>query len=298
MQWKKIGKALLYPHIAVIATLTPIAVTLLILSAVLWDTGSVASIISYVISAYTLTVWCFRVPRVIEFWGRFRAENKYMIRWRSDARLRVKVSLYGTLAWNSLYGALQLWLGLYHHTFWFASLGVYYVCLAAMRYFLLGHTRRHAPGEERRVELLKYRNCGWVLLFMSLALSLITFFMVYWGRTFVHHMITTIAMAAYTFTSLTFAIINLVRYRKYDSPVFSAAKAISLAAALVSMLTLESTMLTVFGDGTMSKAEVQWMLGASGAAICAFVVGMAIYMIARGIENLKQYKTHKEEQNG
>ena len=133
---------------------------------------------------------------------------------------------------------------------------------------------------------------------MSLALSLITFFMVYLGRTFVHHMITTIAMAAYTFTSLTFAIINLVRYRKYDSPVFSAAKAISLAAALVSMLTLESTMLTVFGDGTMSKSDVQWMLGASGGAICAFVVGMAINMIAHGIKNLKQYKTNKEEQNG
>ena len=296
MSWKKIVKAFLYPHAAVAIALIPVATVFLVCSMVFLGTESLISIISYVLAAYTLTVWCFRIPRIIEFWARFRNENKYMIRWRSDARLRVKVSLYGTLAWNSLYGALQLWLGIYHHTFWFASLGIYYVCLAAMRYFLLGHTRRHAPGEERRVELLKYRNCGWVLLFMSLALSLIVFFMVYWNRTFVHHMITTIAMAAYTFTSLTFAIINLVRYRKYDSPVFSAAKVISFAAALVSMLTLESTMLTVFGDGSMSDTERGWMLGATGGAVCTAVIAMAVFMIVQGIKKLKQI--NKEEQNG
>ena len=70
------------------------------------------------------------------------------------------------------------------------------------------------------------------------------------NRTFHHHEITTIALAAYTFTSLTFAIINTVKYRKYHSPVYSASKAISLASACVSLLTLESTMLTTFGNET------------------------------------------------
>lgn len=296
MDFKKTGKALLFPHIAVLLILTPISAAYLVCSMVFVGTESPISIISYVLAAYTLTVWCFRIPQLIEFWKRFKAENKYIIRWRADAHLRVKISLYGTLGWNCLYGILQLWLGFYHSTFWFYSLGAYYICLAAMRYFLLGYTRRHCPGEKFKSELRKYRNCGWVLLAMSLALSLIVFFMVYWNRTFKHHMITAIAMAAYTFTSFTFAIINVVRYKKYNSPVFSAAKMISFAAALVSMLTLESTMLTAFSDGTMSEPERKWLLGATGGVVCALVIAMAVYMIVHGTLTLSQY--NKEVQNG
>ena len=82
---------------------------------------------------------------------------------------------------------------------------------------------------------------------MNLAHSLIVFFMVYWNRTFYHHMIITIALVGYTFFTFTFAIVNLVRYRKYKSPVYSSAKIISLIAGAVSMLTLETAMLTTFG---------------------------------------------------
>jgi hypothetical protein len=138
-------------------------------------------------------------------------------------------------------------------------------------------------------ELVKYRFCGIVLLVMNLALSLIIFFMVYWGRTFEHHMITAIAMAAYTFTAFTTAIINVIRYRKYNSPVFSASKAISFAAACVSMLTLTSTMLTTFSDGTMDAFTQKMMLGSVGCAVSVVVVTMAIYMIIQSTKKLKQF---------
>jgi hypothetical protein len=163
-----------------------------------------------------------------------------------------------------------------------------------MRFFLARHTTRNAPGEKMESELKKYRACGVIFLVMNLALVLIIFFMIYWNRTFEHHMITAIAMAAYTFTSLTNAIINVVKYRKYNSPVFSASKAISLAAALVSMLTLESTMLTAFGDGTMSVIEQKWMLGATGGVISLLIVVTAIYMIVVGTKKLKQLKIEVE----
>ena len=139
-----------------------------------------------------------------------------------------------------------------------------------------------------REELLKYRACGAVFLLMNLALALIVFFMIYWNRTFEHHMITAIAMAAYTFTAFTVAIVNIVKYRKYNSPVFSASKAISFAAACVSMLTLASTMLTTFGDGTMGSIEQKIMLGSIGFAVSAVVVAMAITMIVQGTKKLKK----------
>ena len=297
MNWRKIGKSLLFPHIAILLVLLPVATVLLVYSMVFIGTETVIAYISYVLAAYTLMVWCFRIPWVIRYIKSFKNENKYAQMWLTDTRLRVNVSLYGSLLWNTAYAVFQLGLGFWHHTFWYYSLAGYYICLAIMRFFLVRHTRKHNAGERMREELIKYRNCGIAFLLMNLALSLMVFFMVYWNRTFEHHEITTIAMAAYTFGSMTMAIMNVVKYRKYNSPVYSASKAISLAAACVSMLTLESTMLTTFSDGTMTLTDRRIILGATGVAVCAFIIAMAIYMIVQSSKKLKLLRT-EEFSNG
>lgn len=286
MDLKKICRAILFPHIAIMLILLPIAITYLVYSLVFLETTSLVVIPSYVLAFYTLVVWSLQTPRLIKSLKRFKAENKYARRWQDDPRLRVNISLYGSLMWNTAYALLQLGMGFWHHTFWFYSLAGYYLCLAVMRFFLAQYTIRHKPGEKMREELLRYRLCGWIFLLMNLALALMVFFMVYWNRTFRHHQITTIALAAYTFTSFTMAIINIVKYRKLGSPVFSASKAISLASACVSMLTLEATMLTTFG-GTMDALTRNLFLGCTGGVICVFVIMMAVYMISQSSKKLK-----------
>jgi hypothetical protein len=294
MNWKRIGKALLFPHTAILLILLPVATVFLVYSMIFMGTESAVAIVSYVLAAYTLTVWCIQIPRLIRIIKRFKAENRYARRWQDDPQLRVNASLYGTLIWNTAYALLQLGMGLWHKSFWFGSLSGYYISLAVMRFFLVRYTRHHKPGEEMLTELRKYRACGIVFLIMNLALALMIFFMVYWNRTFHHHEVTTIAMAAYTFTSLTMAIINTVKYRKYNSPVYSASKAISLASACVSMLTLESTMLTTFGTDTMDLGSRKLMLGLSGGAISAFIIAMAVYMIVQATKKINIIQLRKE----
>lgn len=296
MDWKKLGKAILFPHIALMIILIPIATVFLVYSMVFVGTESVLAIISYVLAAYTLTVWCFKIPRIIRFFKNFKNENKYARRLIDDERLRVNISLYGSLIFNVAYAALQLWLGFYHSSFWFYSIAVYYISLAVMRLFLARYTTKNRAGDSMRAELVRYRACGWVFLVMNLALTLMIFFMLYWNRTFVHHEITTITMAAYTFTAFTVAIVNMIRYRQYNSPVYSASKAISFAAACVSMLTLTSTMLTTFGDGTMDVVANKIMLGTIGFGVSAVVIAMAISMIIIGTKKLKRLKESTDGQ--
>ena len=57
MDWKKLAKALLFPHIAIMILLLPIATVLLVGSMVFIGTESPVAIVSYVIAAYTLAVW-------------------------------------------------------------------------------------------------------------------------------------------------------------------------------------------------------------------------------------------------
>jgi len=300
MDLKRIGKALLFPHILIMLVLVPLSTVLLVFSIVFIGTESPIAYVSYVLSAYTLTVWCFKIPYLIKSFKKFKEKNRFYLRWKNDIRLKVKVSLYGSLVWNTAYGSFLLWLGFYHRTFWFYSLAAYYISLAFMRFFLVRYTRRYTAGEKLYEEFKGYRNCGFVFLIMNLALSLIIFFMVYWNRTFVHHEITTIAMAAYTFTSFTMAIINLIKYRKYKSPVYSASKMISFASACVSMLTLESTMLTTWGQesGDMFR---RIMLAATGTAISAFIIVISVYMIISGNKGMKKIQNGSNkigEKNG
>lgn len=287
MTWKKLGKALLFPHIAVIIILLPLSVGLMLYGMIALGEAHVLTIAFCALAFYATMVTCIRIPSIVRYWKGFRHRNKYADRWLSDTRLRVSVTLGANVLWNGAYAALQLGLGLYHRSLWFCSLAAYYTCISVMRLFLLCHTLRHAPGTQMRRELRHYRACGWIFLLLNLALSGMILYMVRQGRTVAHNEITTIAIAAYTFTSLTMAIINLVRYRKYNSPVFSASKAISLAAACVSMLTLENTMLATFSGGELSARTLTLYLGLSGAAVAAWIVAMAVYMIVRAGRQIK-----------
>lgn len=290
MDWKRIGKGFLFPHIAIMIILVPIATVFLVYSLMFMGTDSLIAIISYLLAFYTLLVWSLKIPHLIKFIQNFKNENAHVKRWRDDPRLRINVSLYGTLLWNTAYALLHLGMGFWHHSFWFCSLAGYYIFLAVMRFFLVRFTSKHKPGEKMREELFKYRTCGWIFLGMNIMLSLMVFFMVYWNRTFRHHEITTIALAAYTFTAFTVAIINIVKYRKYNSPVYTASKAISLTAAVVSILTLEATMLTTFGDGSMSILTRKIMLGCTGGVVSVFIIIMAIFMIVQSGKKLKELK--------
>ena len=71
--------------------------------------------------------------------------------------------------------------------------------------------------------------------------------------------------------------------------MYSSAKTISLIAGAVSMLTLESTMLTTFGT-TESPLFSQLMLSLTGVAVISFAITMAIIMIVKGNKQLKEYK--------
>ena len=291
IDWKKFGFNLLFPHIAVIICLLPISIAFLIFSLIYLGTESIIAIISYLLAFYVLLLISFRMPRIIKFFITFKRENKYMKKWFSDVHLRINVSLYGSLIWNIAFAIFQLGLGFYHKSFWFYSMFAYYVMLGVMRFFLVKHTRKYKANEEQKIEIKKYIVSGWLLLFMNLALAVIVFFMVYFNRTFYHHMITTIALASYTFVTFTFAIINIFKYRKYKSPVYSAAKSISLIAGAVSMLTLETTMLTTFGANE-SPLFSQIMLSLTGGVVILFSIVMAVIMIVKGSKQLRNYESN------
>lgn len=299
MRLKKLCQALLYPSTAWLLLLLPGATVLLLGTMLLFGTQSIPAYLSYALATYALTVVCLRIPRLVHWVQRLQQRNPYIQRWRKDPHLRVNLSLLGALLWNAGYAALQLGLGVVHHSFWFYALAAYYFSLAWIRFFLIRYSSRNQPSANLSAEWRHYRTCGWVFLLMNAAISGMIVYMITQERTVRHHFITTIALAAYTFFTFIKACIQLKKYRRYQSPVFSAAKAVSFTAACVSMLTLESTMLTTFQGEEMTVTVQKRFLSISGFCVAAMILAMAIYMIIQGTKQLKKnsYKRKEERTN-
>lgn len=285
--WKNLLRKLLFPHVAVIISLIPISAALLVVAFLLLGTEHPVSYGIYVLSAYTLTVICVRIPMLIAFIKRVKEENKIVNRIVTDAHLRVRISLYSTVYFNLALALFQLVFAILNFSVMFYSLAAYYFLLALMRMYLLGYTRKHDPGENMIREYKRYRFCGVCMLFLNIALSVIITYTVLFETAKNYGMIVTISMAAFSFTALTVAIVNVVRYKRYNSPVFTATKDISLAVAVVSMLSLETSMFAAFEDGKMNEGDIMLMMALTGFAVMAFVLGLAIFMIVRSSKGLK-----------
>lgn len=101
-------------------------------------------------------------------------------------------------------------------------------------------------------------------------------------------------LQSYRLCGMILMVMNVVKYRKYRSPVMSAAKVVSLAAALVSMLSLETAMLTQFGS-TDSEMSRRIMTACTGAGVCTIILAMAVYMIYHATRELKCARTEEEK---
>ncbi|MDE7195350.1 MAG: hypothetical protein K2O14_15475, partial [Oscillospiraceae bacterium] len=215
----------------------PIAAVLLAAVFALGQDDTVFGYFSFLFSAYALTILCARIPVAFKKCSAFVHRSSTAHRYLTDIPYRVKLSLYMSLGINIVYAGVKMFAGVYYRSVWFVSLSVYYIMLALMRFLLLRHN--NSVGENYAAELKRYRLCGGAFLIMNIALSGITALVVYENEGFEYAGTLIYVMAAYTFYTTILSIVNLVKYRKFKSPLLVAAKAVNLTAALVSMLSLE-----------------------------------------------------------
>ena len=259
--------------------------------------------LSYVSSAYALIITITGFPHFMAF---IRAVKQYINehplmkklrstaigeRFFSDIRFRSDISLYQGLVINLLYIAMKMFSGIYYRSVWFIALALYYILLAVMRFMLLRRGKKKISRPPALEEMYRYRLCGIMLLLMNLALAGIVIFMVQQNRGFDYPGLLIYLMALYSFYSVIIAVINLVKFRKHGSPIMSAAKAINLVAATVSILSLETAMVARFGSDATEFRQV--MTASTGGGVCIIVLGMAVFMIWKSTRQIKKFHLFK-----
>lgn len=298
-KWKKIGKKIFFlPPLVTILIAAPSLTLCFVLLSMRAD-GMIAYL-SYGMAAYGLVITITGFPEMVRGGRRWIEKNihnhplmkkamqhPFGYRYLTDGLFRAKISLYPGLIINLLYIVLKLSVGIYSRSVWLVALAFYYMLLALTRFFLLHHTGRSEPGEDIQSEFRRYRLCGIILLFMNQALTAVVVLVVYQNKGFEYPGLLIYGMAMYSFYITVTAAVNLVKFRRYGSPVISAAKAVNLVAALVSMLSLTTAMIAQFGGGEDFRKK---MTAAVGGGVCTVVILMALFMIVRATLCLKKSK--------
>lgn len=236
----------------------------------------------YAISTYTLVM---ALLWGVEFFRRGRTllhQIPFTHRYLAELDFRAEVSLRLSLLVDVCYCAYKTGTALYCRSTWFGALAFYYTVLAAERFFLL-----HDLGKTRQdplAALRKYRSCGALLLILTAAVAAIGCHAIFGGSTVKYpgHMI--YGAAAYTFYKLFAAIVNLIRYRRLKSPVYTASKVVALAAALTALFSLQTAMLAAFGGDTVWQAHMNAL---TGCGVLILITALSLAMLLQGHRKLR-----------
>ena len=91
------------------------------------------------------------------------------------------------------------------------------------------------------------------------------------------HEIIMITIAVYAFSKITFAIVNLIKSRKCKDPLESAIRNISLVTALVSIASLQRSMLISFGNMNLNEIRLFNVLTSTGVSVLVFIIGLFLF---------------------
>ena len=291
MDWKKLGRKLLFPPLWFMALLTAASAALLVTVFVKgWEEAPIAYAV-YVLAFYTLTVVCIFCSAVLpKQYQQIKQKlygNPLTNRYLTDRVFRTKVSLYLSLAVSLLYVGINIWSWYWSRSWWFIVLSFYYSIMAFMRFLLVRYARLNTLGSSVLQEWKRSRVCACILLLVNLTLSGAVLMMLYQNRGYDYPGMLIYVMAMYTFYATTHAIVDIIKYRKLGSPVMTTAKIVSLCAALVSMLNLETAMFAQFG-AEMTPENQRIMIAATGAGISIVVVTLSALLIARATKEIKK----------
>jgi len=151
-----------------------------------------------------------------------------------------------SLSMNLLYAATKLIAGIYYASFWYGADAIFYIVLSVARILLTRHIR--TDEQDINSEYRVYRSCEVVLFVLNAALTGVVYQIVNQDMGYAYPGLLIYLVATFTFVNITVAIINVIKYRKLNSPVLAAVKTLSFAKALVMMFALQSAMFASFGS--------------------------------------------------
>ncbi|MDE6598080.1 MAG: hypothetical protein K2K60_05535 [Clostridia bacterium] len=218
--------------------------------------------------------------------------KNFFTKLKTDGAYRASVAFIISFVVSVMYALYNGIYGILFSSAWFGALALYYIILSALRGGVMITTRRLKKNailtdEQKHIRAIKvHLVSGVMIMLLIIALSAAVTLMVIQGEGFKHPGLLIFVAAVYTFYKIIYSIINFVRNRHTEDFVLRTMRNIGLADALVSVLALQTAMLSAF-DGV---SDVRWANAATGAGVSLLLIALGLFMIITSALRLKKSK--------
>lgn len=259
--------------------------------------NSLIKYFSYLYSTYTFIVIIFNIKRFYLYFKSklfnakvykkikaFLYKNKYLKKYFEDIRFKNIVNLCASAIINLTFIFLKFINGILNKSVWFISLSLYYFILTLTKIILLNSLKEY----KKEIEYKVYCHIGWFIMVLNIALVIMIIQMVKSNVAIVYGGYVIYLTAIYTFYLIINAIRNVIKYRKYNSPILSSIKNINLLTACVSVLMLQTTMIATFDNNHLEYMRL--MNSITGSIVSIITLTISIVMIIKGQKNINKQK--------
>ncbi len=208
--------------------------------------------------------------------------KRFLGRWRAEYDFKTYTAAAGSLAVTLLFAVYNGFLGVYHASLWHGTICVYYILLTLLRGSIIAAAReadRHENKEAARNKA--FLAISFQLLILNISLIVPIAIMVRLQKPVSLTLIPAIAMAAYTTYKIIMASVNLRRRKSSSDSLVWLLRTISFIDALVSILTLQNTLIMVASTGE-SLGMLPFTAVISGLVWAAVLV-ISLAAILKGI---------------
>jgi len=212
--------------------------------------------------------------------------KRILNRWKTEYDFKTYISSAGSLAVTFIFAVYNGYLGIHHASLWYGTICIYYILLTFLRGSIIGAAKRIDRLENQEATRKKvFLAISCLFLILNISLIVPISIMVRQQKPVSLTLIPAIVMAAYTTYKVTMASVNLRKRRASSDSLVWLLRTISFMDALVSILTLQNTLIMVKSSG-----KSQGMLPLTvftSALVWIAVLLLSVYSIVKGIKRIK-----------
>ena len=212
--------------------------------------------------------------------------KQFFDRRKTDYDFKTVTAALGSLAVTALFALYNGFLGASHASLWHGSICVYYLVLVILRTTVIAAGKKAGRKAEPNRALAKvYIASAALLLFLNVCLIVPISLMVVRQKPVDMTLIPAITMAAYTTYKVVMSSVNLKRRKRSSDRLVRLLRTINFIDALVSVLSLQNTLIMVNmkGDGS----EMLTLSAITSAAIMLAVLALSVAAMIKGVVSLK-----------
>lgn len=175
---------------------------------------------------------------------------------------------------NLIFAIYNCVLGIASYSWWFIAVGAYYIILSIMRIAVIAFSLKNRKNEQF---IMKFS--GIMIFLLSVVLCGIVYMTVGQSGAVKYHEIAMITIALYAFTKITLAIYRFIKSKKGSEPHTKTLCSIAFADSVVSIYSLQRSMLVTFEGMTVENIILFNLL--SGIGMCLIVICIGLNLIIK-----------------